>query len=317
MTPASSLLRTRPSAFLDDVLTGLARVQKSIPPKYFYDEHGSRLFEQITQTPEYYVTRTELDILRGFAPEIAMLCRGRTVLVEFGSGNSAKARIFLNAAPWIDTYAPCDISAEFIAEEALALARDLPRVVTLPVVADFASRIALPEVIRSRQSAALFLGSTIGNYRPDEAVSLLAKFATTLGRDALLFVGVDLLKDTAVLERAYDDAAGVTAAFNLNLLRRINRELGADFDLDQFTHRAIFNPLESRIEMHLVSRRRQHVHIGSRRFAFSSGETIHTENSYKYTVSSFEELARDAGWRPLQAWTDAAHRFCVQGLRRA
>lgn len=304
------------NAFLDDVIAGLGRPRKSIPPKYFYDERGSKLFEQITQTPEYYVTRTEIAILRRFASEIAELCRGRTALVEFGSGNSIKARILLEASPWIETYAPCDISAESTAQETARLARDLPAVKTVPVIGDFAAVIDLPDLIPREQTAALFLGSTIGNFTPADAKALLANFGAILGGEALLFVGVDLVKDTSVLDRAYNDAAGVTAAFNLNLLRRINRELGGDFDLDQFAHRAFFNARQSRIEMHLVSRRAQCVHIGGRSFSFCAGETIHTENSYKYTVPSFVELARAAGWRPLMTWTDAAPAFCVHALAR-
>jgi dimethylhistidine N-methyltransferase len=312
---ARTAARARPSSsdFARDVIAGLTAARKSLPAKYFYDDRGSALFEQITALPEYYPTRTELGILTDRARDIARLIPARAALIEFGSGSTVKARIVLAAAA-VAAYVPVDISAGFLASEAARLKRDLPRLQILPVAADFTRPFALPVKIRMHPRVGFFPGSTIGNFEPAEAEKFLAHAARLLGHGAHLIVGVDLAKDPAVLDAAYNDAAGVTAAFNLNLLRRINRELGGDFDLDGFRHRAFYNAAEHRIEMHLESRAAQTIHIGRRAIAFAAGETIHTENSCKYTIESFRVLAARAGWSPVETWTDAAGYFSVHAL---
>ncbi len=302
-------------AFLDDVREGLSRPQKALSPKYFYDAAGSDLFEQITRLPEYYPTRTEIGILDGRGPEIAALLPAGAALVEFGSGSTVKLRRLLRHLDKLAAYVPVDVSGEFLRDQAETLSADFPHLRVEPVVADFTRDFDLPESLAGLPRAGFFPGSTIGNFEPDEAEALLARFGRILGSGAHMIVGVDLVKDAATLETAYDDAAGVTAAFNLNLLTRINRELAGRFDLDAFVHRAVFNPDASRIEMHLVARDAQDVAVGSDTFAFAAGETIHTESSYKYTVESFRALAERAGWRWIQVWTDADGLFSVHALR--
>ena len=313
---ARTAARARPkeSEFARDVIAGLGTSPKLLWAKYFYDDQGSALFEQITALPEYYPTRTELGILAHCAGEIAHFIPPGAALIEFGSGSTVKARILLAAAA-IAAYVPVDISAGFLNQEAARLKRDLPRLRILPVAADFTTPFELPAAVSLRAHVGFFPGSTIGNFEPSEAAKFLRHAARLLGRGALLIVGVDLVKDTAVLNAAYDDAAGVTAAFNLNLLRRINRELGADFDLDRFRHKAFFNAAESRIEMHLESLAAQKVRVCDRTISFARGETIHTESSYKYTVESFRALAAGAGWSPAAVWTDAKGHFSVHALR--
>jgi dimethylhistidine N-methyltransferase len=310
---APSPARDFVSDFARDVIAGLSARPKTLPAKYFYDDQGSALFEQITVVPEYYPTRTELGILRERAADIARLIPAGAALIEFGSGSTVKARIVLAAAA-LAAYVPVDISAGFLNSEATRLKRDLPRLQILPVAADFTKPFELPAAIFGRPRVGFFPGSTIGNFEPAEAEAFLAHAAQLLGRGAHLIVGVDLVKDTAVLDAAYNDAAGVTAAFNLNLLRRINRELGADFDLERFSHRAMFDPVRSRIEMHIESRAAQTVWVAGHAVAFAAGETIHTESSYKYTIASFRELAGRAGWQSVAAWTDAAGYFSVHAL---
>ena len=302
-------------AFLDDVREGLSRPQKALSPKYFYDAAGSDLFEKITQLPEYYPTRTEIGILDGRGPEIAALLPAGAALVEFGSGSTVKLRRLLRHLDKLAAYVPVDVSGEFLRAQAETLSADFPHLRVEPVVADFTRDFDLPESLAGLPRAGFFPGSTIGNFEPEEAEALLARFGRILGSGAHMIVGVDLVKDAGTLESAYDDAEGVTAAFNLNLLTRINRELGGGFDLDAFTHRAVFNPQASRIEMHLVARDAQDVAIGSDTFAFAAGETIHTESSYKYTVETFRALAERAGWRWIQVWTDADGLFSVHALR--
>jgi dimethylhistidine N-methyltransferase len=305
--------RPQMSDFARDVIAGLSAERKALPAKYFYDDSGSALFEAITALPEYYPTRTELAILGERAGEIARLIPPGATLIEFGSGSTAKARILLDAAA-ISAYVPVDISAEFLGQEAARLGRDLPRLRVLPVAADFTKPFDLPGAIRSRARVGFFPGSTIGNFEPPEAARFLRHAAGLLGPGAHLIVGVDLIKDVAVLDAAYNDAAGVTAAFNLNLLRRINRELGADFDLDRFQHHAFFNRERKRIEMHLASRAAQQVRVCDRTIPFARGETIHTESSYKYGVDSFQALAAEAGWSPVAVWTDPDRYFSVHAL---
>lgn len=302
--------------FLADVWDGLGASPKVLPAKYFYDAAGSALFEQITVLPEYYPTRTELGILDARGPEIAALLPEGAALVEFGSGSTAKLRRLLRHLPGLSAYLPVDVSGEFLREQAVTLRGDFPHLAVEPVVADFTRPFALPEGFENRALAGFFPGSTIGNFEPGEAARLLDVFGRILGAGATLVLGVDLVKDRSVLEAAYDDAAGVTAAFNLNLLHRINRELDGEIDPDTFVHRAFFNEAASRIEMHLVSRRAQSVRVAGRGFAFAEGESIHTENSYKYTLDSFRALAARAGWASVEAWTDRDGLFSVHALRR-
>jgi dimethylhistidine N-methyltransferase len=302
------------SSFASDVVAGLSARPKHLSPKYFYDEAGSQLFEQITELPEYYPTRCELSILRERAPEIAQVFAPKTALIEFGSGSTRKARILLAAAPAIEAYVPVDISAEMLSQEAAQLQHDRPHLRVLPVAADFTLPFRLPNALAGLARAGFFPGSTIGNFEPHDACAFLMHAARMLGREAVLIIGVDLIKDPKILNVAYDDPAGVTAKFNLNLLTRINRELGGDFDLGAFSHEAFYNSERRRIEMHLASRKRQKVRVDGRVFEFRAGETIHTENSYKYTIESFRALARGAGWTPTEVWTDERGYFSVHAL---
>jgi dimethylhistidine N-methyltransferase len=303
--------REQPVSFSDDVILGLTGHPKQIPPKYFYDERGSRLFEAITRLPEYYPTRTEMEILRREAGAITALLPDDAVLVEFGAGSAAKARILLEASGRIAAYVPVDISADYLLGEAERLKRDLPRLQVQPVLADFTRAFSLPAAASRKSRIGFFPGSTIGNFEPNEAAAFLRHAARLLGPGAVLVMGVDLVKAPEILHAAYNDSAGVTAAFNLNLLARVNRELGGDFDLSRFAHRAFYNALHRRIEMHLASLRRQTVRIAGVPIPFAEGETIHTENSYKYTPESFAALARGAGWMPLALWTDPRRFFAV------
>ena len=314
---ARRLSEDRYSAFARDVIEGLTARPKRLSPKYFYDETGSRLFEDITELPEYYPTRSEVTILSDHAADIAKLIPQGAALVEFGSGSSKKVRILLRAAPRLAAYVPVDISSQWLTEEAARLRRDYPRLAVLPVAADFTQTFSLPRSLAALARAGFFPGSTIGNFEAHQASAFLQHAARILGETAMLIVGIDLVKDPKTLTAAYNDAAGVTAKFNLNLLARINRELGADFDLTGFCHQAFYNRERQRIEMHLASRVRQQVSVCGRGIEFRAGETIHTENSYKYTVESFGALARGCGWTPVAAWTDADGYFSVQALRAA
>ncbi|GGF10183.1 dimethylhistidine N-methyltransferase [Aliidongia dinghuensis] len=299
------------------VHAGLAQPQKSLPCKFFYDAEGSRLFEQICELPEYYPTRTELALLEAHAGEIARLIGPRARLVEFGSGAGIKIRLLLQALDRPAAYVPVDISREHLLAAAVDLARDFPTLRIAPICADYTQPFALPASagVHPETTVGFFPGSTIGNFTAPEARGFLARARRLLGPGSAMVVGVDLRKDRNILVPAYDDAAGVTAAFNLNLLVRINRELDGDFALDQFTHEARWNDTLGRIEMHLVSRRDQEVRIGAERFRFREGETIHTENSYKYTLDQFRAMATDAGYRPEAVWTDPKGLFSVHMLR--
>jgi L-histidine Nalpha-methyltransferase len=301
--------------FSDHVINGLGDSPKWLSAKYFYDAAGSDLFEEITRLPEYYPTRTELKILEANAPAISAHIPLAAALVEFGTGSTRKARILIDAAPQIAAYVPVDISGDFLAEQAAALRRQVWNIAILPVVADFTRDFDLPPQIRSRPRVGFFPGSTIGNFEPEDATEFLRQAARILGPGATMIIGVDRIKDEAVLNAAYDDAAGVTARFNLNILRRMNRELGGNFDLSSFRHRAFYNVPEHRIEMHLESLKAQTITVAGQSFAFAEGETIHTENSYKYTVESFRALAEAAGWRPAETWTDEDDRFAVHALK--
>lgn len=305
----------RANAFLADALEGLQKDPKNLSPKYFYDAIGSALFEKITQLPEYYPTRTELRILSERGAAIAALIPRGSALVEFGSGSGAKIRLILRHRPDLAVYVPVDVSREFLLSEADALMASHPGLSVVPVEADFTEQFVLPTKVKGHPLVGFFPGSTIGNLDPPQAQDFLRRAATLLGPGALLIVGVDLEKDRARLEAAYDDAAGVTAQFNLNLLARMNRELGADFDLRRFRHRAFYNPALHRIEMHLVSTVAQQVRFGGTTIGFAAEETIHTENSYKYSLERFGSLAASAGWRSERVWTDEEKLFSVHALR--
>ncbi len=302
------------SVFAHDVILGLTARPKRLSPKYFYDETGARLFEDITLLPEYYPTRAELSILRDNAAEIAGLVPDGAALVEFGSGSSIKARILLSAAPKIAAYVPVDISSEMLTQEADEVRRDFPQLTVLPVEADFTKPFRLPSPVAELPLIGFFPGSTLGNFEPHEASSFLRHARQILGVGSTLIIGLDLVKDAAVLTAAYNDAAGITAKFNLNLLTRINRELDANFDLTGFCHQAFYNSERHRIEMHLASKKRQKVRVAGRLIDFRAGETIHTENSYKYTLELFGALARGSGWTSSAVWTDEGKYFSVQVL---
>ena len=307
--------RPETTAFAADVVAGLTVTPKRLPPKYFYDQAGSELFERITTLPEYYPTRCELDILHAHAKDIAALIPDGAALIEFGSGASTKTRIVLRAAK-LAAYVPVDISAEFLDVQVNTLKREFPEVAMLPVAADFSQTFALPVAAQSMPRTGFFPGSTIGNLEPHEAAAFLRQAGRILGPRASFIVGVDLIKDEKVLHAAYNDRQGVTAQFNRNLLTRINRELGAKFNLASFEHHAFYNRERSRIEMHLASLKRQRVTVCGERIEFRAGETIHTENSYKYSIESFGALARGAGWTPVAVWTDKDNYFSVQVLTR-
>ncbi len=302
--------------FRQAVLHGLGGTPKTLPSKFFYDAEGSRLFDRICELPEYYPTRTECALLAARAGEIAALVGPQAGLIEFGSGAGVKIRLLLTALRFPAVYVPVDISREHLLAAASSLAADFPGLRVMPVCADYTNRFALPRLPGTpHRLAGFFPGSTIGNFTPAEARGFLQGAGRLLGPGSMMIVGVDLPKVRALLEAAYDDAAGVTAAFNKNLLTRINRELDGDFDLTTFAHEARWNAEESRVEMHLVSRVAQVVQVAGQPIGFAKGETIHTENSYKYSPSSFAQLARSAGYTPIAAWTDPAGLFSIQVLK--
>ncbi|WP_293907179.1 ergothioneine biosynthesis protein EgtB [Phenylobacterium sp.] len=303
------------SDFEADVVAGLARPKKQVPPKHFYDAEGSRLFEAITELEEYYPTRTEIALLRDAAPEIARHIPDGAALVEFGSGASTKTRIVLDAAPQLAVYAPIDISASALEGAAQAIRADYPGLTVAPLRDDFTNALSLPSETDGRPVVGFFPGSTIGNFTPDEARAFLVGARRLLGAGSAFLVGMDLVKDAATLVAAYDDAQGVTAAFNKNLLTRINRELGGDFDLDAFAHRAVWNAVDSRMEMHLLSLSDQTVQVAGRAFHFAAGETLHTENSHKFTLDGFARLAASAGWTLERQWASEAPAFGMVLLR--
>ena len=302
-------------SFADDVLDGLARPQKAIPPKYFYDERGSQLFEAICELPEYYPTRTEMAIMAGCIGEVVRLLGPDTQLVEFGSGAGVKTRLMIeHLEPSL--YVPVEIAEGALRAACAELARRFPWLNINAVVADFARPLKLPEFIGMpiRRKAVYFPGSTIGNFTPEEAGRFLAGVREIVGSGGMLVIGVDLKKEKRVLDAAYDDAEGVTAAFNLNLLARINRELGGDFQLKRFRHKAFYDEGRGRVEMHLESLYRQYVHVAGRRFDFQPGETVHTEISCKYTIEEFRRLAAGARFHAETVWTDPANLFAVHAM---
>jgi dimethylhistidine N-methyltransferase len=307
-------LHPEPADIRAEVLAGLALPQKRTPPKLFYDRRGSELFDAITRLPEYYPTRTEIGILQRHGEDMAKLVGRDAALIELGSGNSVKIQVLLQAlAPRV--YVPVDISRDHLLASAERLAARFEGIRVQAVCADYSAPFELPERLDGAGRAVFFPGSSIGNFEPSDAESFLARIGEMLGPCGRLLIGVDLPKDEAVLHAAYNDAQGVTAEFNLNLLRRINRELAGTFDLDTFRHRAFFNRSESRIEMHLLSTRDQEVAVAGERFRFGEGESIHTESSYKYDIVDFHALAWRAGFEPERVWTDAHRLFSVHCLR--
>ncbi len=308
------IARAEEDDFAAAVLDGLSRPRKTLPCRFFYDARGSELFEEITRLPEYYPTRTETAILEAHAAEMAQGVPDGGVLVEFGSGSSRKTEVLLRHLPRLAAYVCIDVSESALAAARQRLAGGFPTLDVRPVVGNFSRIVAFPSDLAERPQTGFFPGSTIGNLTPREAVQLLDVFGTCLAPGGRLIVGVDLKKDARRLVMAYNDARGVTAAFNRNLLARINRELGGTFDLAAFEHEAVYNPREGRIEMHLRSTRRQVVGVLGRPFSFGAGERIHTENSYKYAIGQFQDLARAAGWRPRRVWTDRDALFSVHEL---
>lgn len=306
-------LHPTPADMRAEVLAGLALPQKRLSPKLFYDAEGSRLFDAICELPEYYPTRTEIGILRRHGAEMAERLGREALLIELGSGSSLKIRTLLEALrPAV--YMPVDISKEHLLRSAQDLAAAFPGLDVHAVCADYSSAFVLPVDHHDHPRAAFFPGSSVGNFEPEAAARFMARVGQILGPGGRLLIGVDLIKDKHRLEAAYNDADGVTAAFNLNLLTRINRELGGDFDLDAFRHEAVFNAELSRVEMHLISTRSQQVQVAGETFAFSEGESIHTECSYKYRIDGFHALAAEAGFTAEQVWTDPDALFSVHCL---
>jgi dimethylhistidine N-methyltransferase len=297
--------------FLQDVRAGLSKPKKELPSKYFYDAEGSRLYEKICELPEYYLTRTETALLPDITGELRALVAPGTALVEFGSGASVKTRILLERLPAIALYVPVDIAEESLAQSSGRIRRDFPNVTVRPIAGDFLKPLDPPPGIARRPVLGFFPGSTIGNLSDDEAEEFLRSTRAFLGSNARFLVGIDLVKDRNALLRAYDDSQGITAAFNKNLLSRMNRELGATFEPEFFSHLALWNAHKSRIEMHLVSRMKQSLLVGGRCFEFAQGETIHTENSRKYTLDQFAALAERAGWRMERSWQSAEPAYAV------
>src|SRR5688500_7866002 len=297
-------------AFRDDVLAGLAAPVRAIPARWFYDRRGSELFEAITRLPEYYLTRTATALLERRCADVARIAGPGQAVVEFGSGASVKIRILLAAAA-PSAYVPIDISGDFLRDSAADLARDFPGLPVHPIEADFTRPIRLPKALEATPKLGFFPGSTIGNMIPATGVDLLRAMRQTLGTGAWLFIGFDRVKDPAELLRAYDDEAGVTAEFNLNLLTRINRELDGDIPVEAFRHRAIWNEKLSRIEMHLQASRDVAFRVAGTHFSMSVGETIHSENSHKYGERDARLLLLAGGWTPVEEWTDQEARFAL------
>jgi dimethylhistidine N-methyltransferase len=316
MSPIALAARAR-GEFTAGLLEGLRRTPKRTPAKFFYDAAGSALFERITALPEYYPTRTELSIFIANIAEIAAFIGDNAQLVEFGAGSLRKVRLLLDAMDRPRGYVPIDISGEYLLDVATQLEAEYPHVCVNPVVADFTKPITLgPLECSAMHRVGFFPGSTIGNFTRDEAVAFLKSARRTL-ENAPLLIGVDLVKDPAILHAAYNDAEGVTEAFNKNLLLRANREAGADFDVGAFAHHAAYSPLAQRVEMYLISRKAQQVHIAGETVPFAEGEAIHTEDSHKYTLETFRALAAEAGYVQRKVWTDPAKLFSVQWLETA
>jgi L-histidine Nalpha-methyltransferase len=316
MTPPRGLkLVTRDASGIDlafraDVLAGLAQPQKAVPARWFYDDTGSRLFEDITRLPEYYLTRAETEILQARSAEFAGLIGPERAVVEFGSGSSLKTPLLLSAISPA-AYVPLDIAGDFLRASAADLADKFPGLPVLPVEADFMRHVALPQDVADLPKLGFFPGSTIGNMVAATAVDLLRSMRKTLGTGAQLLIGMDLIKDPATLIAAYDDAAGVTAAFNRNLAERINRELDGTLPIDLLRHEARWNETHARIEMHLVAETDLTFAVSGEPFAMEAGESIHTENSHKFTYGSANLLLLAGGWEPIACWSDAAQQFVL------
>jgi L-histidine Nalpha-methyltransferase len=303
-------------SFRDAVLSGLGCARKRIPCKFFYDARGSALFEAICRLPEYYLTRTEIMILEDNSADIAAHMGRNCRLIEFGSGASQKVRILLQALDQPAAYVPVDISRNHLRDAATGVAEDFPSVPVIAVCADYTRPFSLPPLPgMGGKQVGFFPGSTIGNFEPDAAVAFLDNYARVLGPGGEMLIGVDLKKDPEILDAAYDDRAGVTAAFNLNLLKRMNRELDADLEIDRFEHVAFYNEAEGRVEIYIRSLVAQKARIAGTRFRFAEDELIHTEYSYKYSVPEFRALAARAGFRPIDTWTDPAELFSVHYFR--
>jgi dimethylhistidine N-methyltransferase len=301
--------------FLTEVLDGLRKPQKELPSKYFYDERGADLFKCICSLEEYYIPRTEASIMQANIAAMVEIIGPGVLIIEYGCGDCKKVRFLLDHLPDPVAFVPIDISQKQLGRAVKELTSDYPRLEVLPVCADYTSSLEIPHPKRDfSRRVVYFPGSTIGNFDPVPARQFLKHVAGVLGPDGALLMGVDLKKDVARLHRAYNDSQGVTAAFNLNLLERINRELNCDFQVDCFRHYALYNPRESRIEMHLVSQKEQTVHLGSAAIHFARGESIWTESSYKYNLDEFQEMAAAAGLRVERLWTDPREWFSVQYL---
>jgi len=300
--------------FCRAVIEGFSTHPRSVPPKYFYDLEGSRLFEAICTQPEYYPTRTEIALLEQYAVDIAALAGTGCYLVEPGSGSCEKVRRLLDALRPA-SYIPMDISGEHLDAAATGLAAEYPWLDVHAVCADITGDVALPFIPEQAAPVFFYPGSSIGNFEPDAAVGFLEHLAGLAGKGGGLLIGVDLKKESEILNAAYNDANGVTAAFNLNILRRVNHLLDGDFDLDAFDHHAFYNKVRGRIEMHLISTRKQSVRIDGHTFDFNAGDSIHTESSYKYTVGEFQALAQEGGWSPCSVWTDSDSLFSLHFLR--
>ena len=304
-------------SFRDAVLTGLGRRPKELPCKFFYDEKGSALFDAICEVPEYYLTRTEIAILDEYADDIAAHIGAHARLIELGSGASRKVRILLAALKDPAAYVPVDISREWLREAAAQLAADFPKLPVIAVCADYTRPFQLPPMPGpAGKRVGFFPGSTIGNFEPEAVVRFLRNCAELLGPGGEMLIGADLKKEPEILEAAYNDRAGMNAAFNLNLLERINRELGGDLDVDRFEHLALYNEEQGRMELYVKSLAEQNATVAGRLFHFDASERIHTENSYKYAINEFHDLARRAGFEPVHTWTDKHDLFSVHYFRQ-
>ena len=298
-----------------ELIEGLNQAEKSISPKYFYDERGSQLFDKITQLPEYYLTGTEIGIMLGNISEIVALVGEQASLIEFGSGSSLKTRVLLEHLSNLAAYVPVDISEEHLLASAEQIRGEFPETEVLPVVADFTQQFELPQpAVMPLRNIVYFPGSTIGNFTHDAALELLKVMRHEAKDNGALLIGVDLQKDPDIIESAYNDSEGVTAAFNVNMLRHLNRDYGADFDLDEFSHEARYDPNEGRVVIRLVSEKDQVVQLGDASINLADGEAILTEYSHKYTLEGFAEMAGHAGFRVEQVWTDTRNLFSVQYL---
>lgn len=301
--------------FLHSTLIGLSKKQKETQPKFFYDYRGSELFEEITQLDSYYQTRTEISILKSLGNDIEKLVGKHAAVVEFGAGSSRKIPLLLQALHTPSYYIPIDIAGEYLVEMSARLHQEFPLMQIAPIAADFMQPIALPKLPIETPILGFLAGSTIGNLSEEEAIHFLSHTRKTLGDKGQFLIGIDRVKSPEILIQAYNDPEGITAQFNLNLLVRANKELEADFDLTSFQHQAIWNPTKNRIEMHLVSTKAQKVTISGKEFYFNPGETIHTENSQKYTLESFTTLAKLGGWNIRQTWTDKKSYFSIVLLK--